>query len=208
MTSRSIEDLIGGEDETEDDVANEPIVIGESPDITQIFRGVTVTWLMQAFRMDRSTVKKRMANCQPLKYGKGNVPIYDFVQACEYLVKPKVDLDEYLKRLKPEDLPLDLRKEYWEAQLKKQRWEEKAGQLWRTEDVIEVYSEALKHIKTSTQVWASNLDRKTGLSTEQYDLLISMTDRLLSDMHQRLLEMQSHKTTPNSSDGAEDPEDV
>ena len=208
MTSRSIEDLIGGEDETEDDVANEPIVIGESPDITQIFRGVTVTWLMQAFRMDRSTVKKRMANCQPLKYGKGNVPIYDFVQACEYLVKPKVDLDEYLKRLKPEDLPLDLRKEYWEAQLKKQRWEEKAGQLWRTEDVIEVYSEALKHIKTSTQVWASNLDRKTGLSTEQYDLLISMTDRLLSDMHQRLLEMQSHKTTPNSLDGAEDPEDV
>jgi len=208
MTSRSIEDLIGGEDETEDDVANEPIVIGESPDITQIFRGVTVTWLMQAFRMDRSTVKKRMANCQPLKYGKGNVPIYDFVQACEYLVKPKVDLDEYLKRLKPEDLPLDLRKEYWEAQLKKQRWEEKAGQLWRTEDVIEVYSEALKHIKTSTQVWASNLDRKTGLSTEQYDLLISMTDRLLSDMHQRLLEMQNNKTTPNSLDGAEDPEDV
>lgn len=208
MTSRSIEDLIGGEDETEDDVSNEPIVIGESPDITQIFRGVTVTWLMQAFRMDRSTVKKRMANCQPLKYGKGNVPIYDFVQACEYLVKPKVDLDEYLKRLKPEDLPLDLRKEYWEAQLKKQRWEEKAGQLWRTEDVIEVYSEALKHIKTSTQVWASNLDRKSGLTAEQYELLGKMTDRLLSDMHERLLDMQNHKTTANSLDSAEQAADV
>lgn len=202
----SIEDLLGGNEP--DDATNAPLEIGPSPDLKEVIRGVTVTWLMDAFRMDRRSVRKKLADLAPLKYGKGNTPIYDFVQACSYLVKPKVDIAKYIKTLKAEELPLDLQGDYWDALLKKQKWEERAGELWRTNDVIEVFGEVLKHVKTSTQLWANTIDRKTGLTTEQYAILEKLTDALLDDIHKRLSEMETKRKTPSTAAALEEPDEV
>src|SRR5258708_7976004 len=62
--------------------------------------GVSITWLSNAFRMDRQTVKKRLARLEAMGNGHAGQPIYDFVQAAAYLVKPKVNVAEYIKGLK------------------------------------------------------------------------------------------------------------
>lgn len=176
----------------------------EALDIRDVYRGVTITWLMNAFRMDRSTVKKKMADCVPIKYSRGNIAIYDFVQAASHLAKPRIDIGEYLKTIKPTDLPAGLQTDYWDALLKRQKYERQAGDLWHTDDVLEVFGEAFKHIKTSTQLWVSRLERTTGLTSEQIEILNKLTDTLLDDMHGKLVSMKKTSTTRSSKESEDD----
>lgn len=187
MSDRDLDDILG---------QSESITVVEAaPDIQEVMRGVTATWLMQAFRMDRITVRRKLKDLLPIKYGRGNVPIYDFVQACQYLVKPKVDIAEYIKGVKAEELPLDLQKDYWDAHMKKLRYEEAAGKTWRDEDVIELFGETFKGIKTATQLWASDIDTKTGLTPEQYEMLQKATDKMLDDIHKTLSDLKNKRHT-------------
>lgn len=202
---RDIEDLIGLDPAEE--TLRQTMNRNKKMDVTETFNGVTVTWLMQAFRMDRISVKKKLAELQPIRYEGGEKPVYDFVQAAAYLVKPKFNVDDYIKKLRPQDLPNDLRKEYWDAKLKQQRWEERAGKLWRTDDILEVFGEAFKHIKTSMQLWVNQLDRSTGLTDEQRKRLIQMTDQLQSEMHQKLTSMKDFGATRSSKVFDEDGDD-
>lgn len=172
-------------------------------DIRDVYRGVSINWLKEAFRMDRSTVKRRIADLAPLKYARGNIAIYDFVQAASCLVKPKLDIGELVKTMKPEDLPNDLQKEYWEALLKRQKYKHQAGEFWHTEDVINVFGEAFKHIKESTQLWVNALDRQTGLTPEQVKLLTQLADNLLEDIHGRLSKMKKKRRTPSTAEDVE-----
>lgn len=170
----------------------------EDLDIRDVYAGVSTTWLMNAFRMDRSTVKRKLAPLPPIKYERANMPIYDFVQAASYLVKPRVDIAEYIRTLKPNDLPNDLQKEYWDAQLKRQTFELKSGQLWRTEDVLETFGEVFKRIKTTMQLWVENIERKQGLSADQRTLLVQMVDGLQNDIHEQLIDLAKTRSTPSS----------
>lgn len=180
-----------------------------SRDITPTYRGVTVNWLHDAFRMDKTTIKKKLARLEPISYQRGNTPLFDFVQAASYLVRPRVDLKEYIKTLRPEDLPNDLQKEYWDALLKRQKYMRQAGELWHTNDVIEVFGEAFKQIKTASQLWINQLDRTTGLTPTQLKTLESLVDQLLDDLHTRLTDMQNRKSTGSSAeDMAEDVPDA
>lgn len=198
MRNVSIDELIDG-----------PVEAPEKPfsmDISNVAAGVSISWLMQAFRMDRYTVRKKMAECQPIKFGRGNTPIYDFVQASAYLVKPKVDLKDFLKTIKPEEMPNDLQKEYWDALLKRQKYEVQAGQLWRTADVLETFGEVFKRIKTSMQLWVDDIEQKEGLTATQRKILIAMVDNLQESIHRQLLDMAETRSTPSSAAHTVDPE--
>lgn len=166
--------------------------------IDDIYRGVSITWLMNAFRMDRPTVKRRVAELKPIKRARGNIPIYDFVQAAEYLVEPKVDIEKHLKRMRPEELPHHLQTAVWDAKLKRQKYEIQAGDLWRTEDVIAVYSEAFKSIKSAVQLWVSSLERTAGMTPDQYEMMERMSGELLEDLYSRLTEMKQEEQTPSA----------
>lgn len=167
-------------------------------DLLQTFRGVTITWLMQAFRKDRYSVKKMLADCPPLRQNGNGQPVYDFVQAAAFLVKPRINIHEYIKKMKPEELPTDLQKEYWDARLKRQKYMVQAKQLYHAEDIAEVFGEAFKHIKTSTQLWSATLERTQGLTPDQYKTLEVLADQLLADLHKVLVDMQKRKRTASS----------
>lgn len=189
-----MDDLIGGPS-TDTSTLYEQEDVSASRQLNEILTGVSVTFLMQAFRMERITVRKRLAGLVPIRMGRGNSPLYDFVQAASYLVKPRVDIKEYIRSVKPDDLPPELRREIWDAKLKQQRWEEKAGDLWRTDDVFEVMGEAFKTIKTTVQLWSDNIERATGLSQEQRKLIMDMSDALLDEIHRSLVKQASEKKT-------------
>ncbi|ARB05701.1 putative terminase small subunit [Synechococcus virus S-ESS1] len=145
-------------------------------------QGVTVSFLAQVFRMDPAKVKRLLVNCpikETRKRGTTQTQhLYDLAQASQYLVEPKISVEEVLAQIKREDLPPAINTAFWDAQLKRQKWEENAGQLWRTETIRSVIGGMFQTIKFTIQLWADTIERQKGLSEEQRDLLNDMTDQL------------------------------
>ncbi|MGH9928616.1 MAG: DUF1441 family protein [Pyrinomonadaceae bacterium] len=175
-----------------------PLVAPEGSDllIDDVYRGVGITWLANAFKMDRQTVRKRLAHCPALSQDRSS-PLFSLRQAASYLIEPKVDIAAYLKSMRPQDLPPLLQDSFWSAQTKRQKWEEGAGNLWPTEDVVAVLGEAARRIRTSVTLWTDNLERIQGLTNEQRTALTAMCDGLLDEIHETLVEMPKKKRTPS-----------
>ncbi len=166
-------------------------------------QGVNVYWLASIFNMSLTTVRHRLATCPTLKaVGKGST--YELAVAARYLVDPIDDMETYIRRLKPSQLPEALRKDIWDARLKQQAWEEKAGLLWRTADVMEALSAVFTTIKSTTQLWADNLERQEGLTAEQRKLLVVLIDTLQDQIYVEIVEHSDKKATPSSRGIIED----
>lgn len=163
------------------------------------FSGVTVAWLAAVFGMDERTVKAKLKFC-PVKRSRrrGRTMVtnfYDIKEACRYLVVPAVTTQDVLRELKRGQLPPALQQSVWDALLKRQTWEERAGQLWRTEKVREVLGSTFQSIKFTTQLWAETVERTTELSHEQRELIVSLSDQLLADIYASLVEQESASAT-------------
>lgn len=197
-SDKEIEALIGGGGGDDlDGISDEASVVNQKLDLSDVFAGVSVSWLAHAFQMDRVTCKKKLAQCPPLRKERG-APIYSLRQAAAYLVPPKVDVAAYIKGMNPKELPHLLQDAYWSAMIKRQTWEERAGQLWRTEKVLQVFAQLARELKTSITLWADNIESITGLSNEQMALLNDESDAVLRIIHKVLLDAPSRGLTPSS----------
>jgi hypothetical protein len=184
-----------GDDDFESSDNQETVAV----DARMLLKGVSTGLLSQIFRMDNMTVRKRLKDCPEVGKWRGGAPLFDLAQAAGYLVKPKIDIKEFIKSVRPADLPPYLQSEFWEAQVKRQKFEENAGELWRTEKVIALYAETFKLIKDTMNLWVDSIERESGLTGEQRDKLTQLVDGLQSEMHSRLLTLQEkEEKTANS----------
>lgn len=163
--------------------------------IQALHRPVSITFLADAFGMDRSTVKKRVAPLPPVGNSRGNTPLYDFRQAAQYLVQPRVDIEKILQGLSADALPPSLQKDVWDARLKAQKWMAQAGELWATDDVLEVLGEAFQRLKTTTQLWIDQIGDNHSLPLAARKELTELVDALQADLHKTLVEMPKEKAT-------------
>lgn len=187
------DDLIGvpQESEPEEDV---------SIALADVYGGVSASWLAQVFGHDKNTIAKKLAKAGIEVVGRRNGgPLYRIPDAAAYLVKPKVDLVAYVKTLRPNDLPPMLNVAYWDAMLKRQKWEENAGDLWRTEDVLTVFGDLAFEIKTTVNLWVEEVDRREGLTNEQRKIITELSDTLLLRVHQQMVEAPSQRKTSSSA---------
>jgi hypothetical protein len=152
--------------------------------------GVSTQWLARAFRITRHMVEKKLKNCRPVDSGAMGNPLYDLVEAASYLVQPKLDIKQYLKTAKADELPEALRAAVWDSKLKKQRWEEKAAHLWRTEYVMDRMGEILQNTRQRVQQIPDKVERIAGLSIEQYKIVRNATDEVLMEIYDEIVEMQ------------------
>lgn len=187
--ARRNDDLVGGDDVEQ--------VSLRTADVHSVVGGVSLPWLMKAFRMGRGTAEKKLMGCPPIGQGKHGTPLYDLPEAASYLVKPRVDIEEYIKSVKPDQLPERLREAYWSAKLKSQRWEEKAGQLWRTEQVLERFSEVLQSMRVKLQLIPDRVERESALIPEQHEVVRAIVDDVQDEMYQDLVEFAKNGRTPN-----------
>jgi len=184
-----IEDILGqASDKPNDDEF--------SLDMTDIERGVSITWLAYAFHMDKNTVKRRIAPLESIGKKLGH-PVYAMRQAAAYLIQPKVDIADWIKKLRPNDLPPLLQETFWAAALKRQKWEENAGDLWRTDAILDVFGELAMSIKSQVQLWVENVDRNHNISPEIRKAITEQSDNLLAEIHKILIEAPSKKRTEN-----------
>lgn len=187
------DDIIGGETEP-DDASGTPAELKQGLDLALVYGGVSAAWLGHVFGMDKNTVKKKLAKC-PVATMKKATPHYAIKEAAAYLIPPKVDLLSYIKSLRPQDLPPVLSDAYWAAQLKRQKWEVNAGELWHTDDVMEVLGDMAKMLKNTIQLWTDELDRIHGLNDQQRTSLTQMCDGLLNEIHDALVSAPLRKST-------------
>jgi len=155
-------------------------------------QGVTVAFLSQTFKIAPQKTKLLLVNCPVKEYRKRGTTqmqnVYDLATAAAYLVEPKIKVEDILSQIKREDLPPAINTAFWDAQLKRQKWEENAGQLWRTETIRSTIGAMFQTMKFTIQLWGDTIERQVGLSEEQRDLLNTMTDKLQSTLFDSLKE--------------------
>jgi hypothetical protein len=145
--------------------------------------------------MNAATVRKRLYDLPPIGSQAGGHPLYDFRQALPYLVTPRVDMEKILASLSAGDLPPSLQKDVWDAKLKAQKWMQNAGELWPTDDVLEVLGEAFQRLKTTTQLWIDQISDNHSLPGPARQELVELVDALQIDLHKSLVAMPKEKAT-------------
>lgn len=173
---------------------------GKAPahlEIGDVANGVTANWLATALGSSIGTVRVRLGKCRSHKVG--SLIVYDLKEAMEFLVKPKIDIQKYLKDMKKDDLPEVLRESYWSALLKRQTWEINAKELWHTEDVMTAFGETFQAIKFAVQLWTDDMERETAITPAQYAFIVRKTDELQAAIYASLVERHSATTTPSSA---------
>jgi len=165
--------------------------------VEAFLKPLTASQLGQVFGMDRKTVQIRMRNCPAVAKTSRGAFLYELRTAAQYLVEPKVDVEAYIKKLRPNDLPPYLHDAYWAALEKRQKVEQRAGELWETEKVIEVYGELAKRIKSSVTLWTDQLEQIERLTPEQRKFLTDKCDGLLSMVFDVFTSLRDESETGN-----------
>lgn len=150
-----------------------------------IDKGVSRNFLADYFHKATRTVDERTRPLKPVGFRAKN-PLFDLAAAAAVLVDPKIDIEEWVKSLRPNDLPTYLQSEFWKAQRNRQVFEEQAGALWRTERVQHVFVELAKTISQQIKLMADNVEQQTGLTQQQREIVQNMSDGLLASIGEAL----------------------
>lgn len=187
-----VDDLIGDPEGAADDD-------GFKLDVAEVYGGVSANWLAMVFGHDKNTIKKKLAAANIEIVGRRNGgPLYRISDAAQYLVKPRIDLVSYVKSLRPGDLPPILNDAYWSAMLKRQKWEENAGDLWRTESVLNVFGDLALSVKTTVNLWVEEVDRQASLTPEQRAVIRDLCDKLLEQVYEQMVEAPKKRKTTST----------
>jgi hypothetical protein len=150
-----------------------------------VYQGATLRQLCVLFKMDISKVKVRIADIEPCGQRHG-FPVYAIKDAASVLSDPRWPMDEWIKRMNHADLPMLLRKEYWAGMRSRQLYEIAAGDLWPTDRIIEMAGEMLKVIAMSARLAADQVERETGITVRQREVVNRLMDSMLANARDAL----------------------
>jgi hypothetical protein len=154
----------------------------------EFFHGMTIPRLAQLFRLDRRTVTEKLRALRPTGERRG-APTYHVVDVAPYLVEPIVDIEKYLQNIGPGDLPAPLQAQYWNAQNGRLKYKQEAGDLWRTQAVLEVFTGVFRSITQSLRLLADRVEAQTGLTFEQRAIIEKeISDKGLDLVRRRLID--------------------
>jgi hypothetical protein len=148
-----------------------------------LVRGFSINQLAELFEMDRRTVTDRLRDVDP-SGTRASHPVYRMVDAAPKLLGIGENSVKTAIRNANE-------KDYWDAQLKKQKFEENAGDLWRTDKVIEVFAQVFKQFRESVVVFIDGLEHESGLPPETIASAKMFGDSLLTECRAKLLEIDT-----------------
>lgn len=94
---------------------------------------------------------------------------------------------DVIRSLKPKELPVEIQKEYWQAQIARQKFEENAADLWRTAAIVDVFAAVFKSLRQEILLFSDTIEAQTGLTSEQREVLFNLSDALLNNLHEALV---------------------
>ena len=166
-----------------------------------LYEGVSASQLSTIFGIRPEELRRLLMQVEPCGMRVG-YPIYQIKDAAPYLIPAsKSDVESALKRMSPKDLPTALTKEYWAGQHARLKYEEDSGDLWRTTDVIEILAEVFKTLRMNILLFRDHVGRESDLTERQIDIIQTLTDRLLNDLADHLVERFKDGAERSPEDG-------
>lgn len=157
-----------------------------------LFEGASISQLAKLFGLDNRTVSGKLQFVRPCGKRAGH-PIYLVKDAAPYLVKPTGDIEAYIRKMNPAELPPMLQKEYWAGQHARLKFEEDRGDLWRTEAVVEKFADVFKVLRTSLNLLQDRVEREIELNDKQRAIIRAHTDSALRDLNKSLVEKYANE---------------
>lgn len=165
---------------------------------SDLVKGFSINQLAELFEMDRRTVTDRLRDVEP-SGTRASHSVYRMVDAAPKLLGVGENSVKTSIRNANE-------KDYWDAQLKKQKFEENAGDLWRTDKVVEILASVFKVFREGVTVFVDRLEYESNLPPEMIESAKTFGDFLLTETRAKLVAMDTNEGVDDA--GAEDnPED-
>lgn len=185
------------------DVTSEILATGEA----------TMSQIAQMFETDPKTLPQRMKGVIPA--GKRNgYKVYKIKEAAGRLVKPGYEIEDFIRQMSPQELPPLLNKEFWNGQRARQAYEKEMGNLWPTEDVVELFSTLCQGVRQTLILVIDDIEREEGFTDGQRKAFRRITDSAILMMQEKITDtFQDHyaqrdaqrdKPKPKRLDGAGD----
>ncbi len=161
-------------------------LIAEAEKNIDVLAGVPVSTLAALFRMDRRSVIAKIGAVKPCGERRG-AKIYHIYDVAPKLVKPEGDIEAAIRRMRPNDIPPMLSKEYWNGQNARAKFLENEGQLWRTDKVFEAITGVLKFVRMQLLLMPDTIEKMTILSDRQRKELQGLIDKTLATLRAQIL---------------------
>jgi hypothetical protein len=157
-------------------------------------RPVTIKTLATIFDHDVQTITTRLIDC-PFTEKSGR-KLYEFKEACSYIIKPKMTITQFVKTLNVVDLPPQVNKAFWDGQRSRVKYMIEAQEAWQTDDVLDVFGKTFMTIKDWTTTLVEMLRERAHMTDEQTEIVEQACDDLRSQLRAKLLdEPKKHRTT-------------
>ncbi len=152
-----------------------------------IYDGASVNQIAAMFGMNNTEVARKLRSLPPSGVRSG-FPIYKVKEAAEYLLKPRVDVEDYIRKIGVKDLPPALQKDLWAAMNGQLKFEEAQGNVWRTERVQAIWAEWCKTVRMTLLLAPDEAERDGRLPPEFYPWFRNFIDRMLATLHAQVVE--------------------
>jgi hypothetical protein len=178
-------------------------------DANPFYKGASIRELATLFAMPMTTVKDRIVGLPPCARRNGT-DVYSIPEAARRLVSALDDAElvRQVLRMKHTELPPSLRREFWMAELNRQKVEVNASNLWPTDKVVEKAGAAFKTLRLSLQLMADQVERNESLTNKQRKTILDLVDMTLQDMRDKLIDgFNDGRKRSLDAESAPDPDD-
>lgn len=151
----------------------------------EIEYGMSASRLGEIFDLDAKTVKSLLIDVDPDGDRNGAV-FWRIASAAPYLVVPTGDIEQFIRKLKPGDLPAKFQKEFWTALNLRAKYYKERGDLWSTEQVYSILSEILKIVRSTTRLFVDELESNSSLTHQHRKAIQIEMDKMLAMMREQV----------------------
>ncbi len=141
----------------------------------------TMAQLGNLFGTDPKTLPQRLKGVMPERKNRRGYKTYNVREAAAMLVKPGYEIEEYIRQMSPQEMPVLLGKEFWNGQRARLEYERQIGNLWPTDRIVEVVGEALNGLRMALLLMKDSVERETDLTDRQRLVLDRIMDGALAE---------------------------
>lgn len=152
-----------------------------------LFQGLNQSQLCRAFGMDPRDLQAKIHGVPPAGQRHGS-KVWLIKDVAPYLVKPKVDVETYIKTMNHNELPKHLTKEFWAGQRARQEFLLKEGDLWPTHQVVAKVGELMKIQAMALKLLVDTVDRQSELTEKQRKIVREIADGTLANLAREVKE--------------------
>lgn len=157
----------------------------------------TVAQIAQLFNTDAKTLPRRMKGLVPKGTRKG-YKVFNIAEAASRIITPGYEIEEFIRQMSPQEMPVLLSKEFWNGQNARINYEKALGNLWPTEDVVAALGEFANTVRITLLLVPDDVDREIGVTDGQRDIvrriMHAAVDTLKKNIAERFKDYHAHST--------------